>query len=51
MEAANAVNEVGSYGSDVDVTDENKHEQMLENRKRRGAVIFKLHNNEILYIG
>ena len=38
VEAQNLVNEVGSCGSDVEMNDENRYEQMLAERKERRTV-------------
>lgn len=51
MEAANIVNECGSNGSDVECNDENRHEQMLEERKARRAVNYnKFLSNSLFFI-
>jgi hypothetical protein len=38
VEAQNLVNEIGSQGSDVEVTDENRYEEILDARRARRTV-------------
>lgn len=38
VEAQNLVNEIGSEDSDVEVTDENRYQEILESRKSRRTV-------------
>lgn len=49
VEAQNIINETGSCGSDdIEVTDEIKYEQLLEQRKSRRTVYFNLFLTTVL---
>jgi hypothetical protein len=41
MEAANIIHELASDSDEIDVTDENKYQALVERRKKRGPVSLK----------